>query len=99
MTVQNNFSPLLRLYKYRPTIKNTPKENFLTEAFALRLFYNSAILKLFLKHFCGVDATTNFIVETQVRTQNKKLVFDLILTDNKSCPVFIECKFGTGIGK
>lgn len=97
MKLQKDFSPFLRLYKYRPTIKNTPRENFVTESFALCLFYNSEITKLFLKEFLNITTDNEITIDTQV--VYKDSIFDLTLTDTLIFHVSVECKMGAGVGK
>lgn len=94
-----NFSPLLRLYKYRPSIKNTPCENFLTESFAICLFHNPDIAKKFLHYFAEIITEKDVLIDTQVKSDDEKSIFDMKLTDNVNYAVFIECKLGAGISK
>lgn len=96
---QEKFSPLVRLYKYRPTVRNTPVENFLTESLAICFSHNPNIATTFIREIAGIGTATNAIIETQVKAEDKKSIFDLTLTDKKTYCVFIECKLSSRIGK
>jgi len=97
MQYTKDFSPFLRLYKYRPKQKSTPKENFVTEAFALCLYYNNNITNNFLKCFLDIDCVSEVKIETQKPNQNS--IFDMTITDDLSFSVIIECKMGAPIRK
>ena len=97
MSDKETFSPFLRLYKYRPKPKHTPKENFVTEAFALCLYYNDKITRLFLKEFLNIETTGKITLDTQV--PYKDAIFDLTISDTSIYHVSIECKMGAKISK
>jgi hypothetical protein len=96
---EHQINPLVRLYKYRPTINKSPRENYLNESFAICLLYNPSIVKAFLQNFVDIKNTEEHFISTQVKSKDGRTIFDLLITDNKSFFVVIESKLGARIGK
>jgi hypothetical protein len=84
------------LYRHRPQRHSTPKENFVTEAFAIVLSMQRKLLSDFFHRFGEEDIPNDVQVETQVLTNGS--CFDITVSNNKDFFFLIECKLDAGFG-
>lgn len=83
-------SLLVRLYRHRPQRHHTPRENYVTEAFAAVLATDPALLKAFYQHAAGESVPETVRIDTQVPTEGG--VFDIVVRGDNFYYV-IETKF------
>lgn len=80
----------VRLYRHRPHQHHTPKENFVTEAFAILLTSDKALLLEFFLNCLNKTIPDDVAIATQVRF--KESIFDIVFTNNRNFYYIVECK-------
>lgn len=86
----------IRLYAHRPQSHRTPRENFVTEAFAIVLSIQRKVLDGFFLLLGEEDIPSDLRVDTQVPVDGS--CFDITVSNGNDFYFPIECKLEAGFG-
>lgn len=95
LTLKKERNIFSRLYRYRPKLKQTPRENFIREAFVLVLSCDENMLKRFIKKYMKFEMLGKLNIDSHV--SYKDAFFDIVIDDNEEFYIIIECKMGAEI--
>lgn len=80
----------IRLYRNRPHGHVTPKENFVTESFAINLAIDKRLLQEFFQTYLQENLPDGLYIDTQVKHGDS--IFDIVFANDKDFYWIVECK-------